>query len=227
MKGLGFFVLGLLTGAAAGGAVTYIYTKKKLADKVDEEIEAYAEYAEAKIEHMKKLVSNENLPESEEERAEDEELQNNEGVKKYHHQEEGISSLMERKPFGKKELKKEEENEMFETEGIDEITGDEFLNTYVDPKTGPYDKITLDLLWTGIEEDEDWDNQLYWGYGTDNEGLAMIRPEYKNCSMTDILGEMWRWCNDYISEDEGVGSFFVRNHNLKQDIECVVHDMRG
>lgn len=230
MKDLGIFVLGLVTGLAAGGAATYFYTKKKLADKVDEEIEAYAEYTEAKLEHYRKLAEcASSVPESEEERSNDEEVQNNEGVKKYHHQDESISSLMERKPFGKKETEEKEMAGTWDqpTDDIIEITGDEFLKTYTDPKSGPYDKVTLDLLFDGETEDNDWDNQLYWGYGTDNEMLAMLKPEYKTCAISDILGQVYRWCIDYVNEDEMVGSFFVRNHILHQDIECVVHDMRG
>ena len=224
MKDLGYFVLGITVGLGLGTAAGYILSKKKAERQIDEEIEAYAEYAEAKIEHMKSLIEAGSIEEPE---RVDEEVQKNEGVKKYHHQEEGISSLSERKPFGTHETKAAEEKNMFEVEGIEEITDEEFVNTYIDPKDGPYENVVLDLLWTGTEEDEDWDNHLYWGYGTDNECLAMEKSEYKNCSMTDILGETWRWCNDYILEEEGVGSFYVRNHNLKQDIECIVHDMRG
>lgn len=224
MKDLGIFLIGLVTGLAAGGVGAYFYSKKKCDEMIDREIEAYAEYTEAKIEHMKTLIAEGSVDEPE---REDEEVVNNEGVKKYHHQEEGISSLMERKPFGKVETKAEEENKVFEVEGIEEITEAEFLKTYADPDFGPYDKVTLDLLWDPYPEDEDtWqDNSLFWGYGTDNECLAMTMDKYKSCSITDILGEMWRWCNDYIDEDQGFGSFYVRNHNLHQDIECVVREV--
>jgi hypothetical protein len=235
MKELGIFFLGLATGLAAGGVGMYFYTKKKCDQTIEEEIEAYAEYAEAKMEHMKKLISEDNVPESEEERAEDEEMKNNEGVKKYHHQDEGIASLAGRQPFGKKETKEKEMAGTWDqpTDDIIEINDAEFVKTFVNDKTGPYDKVTLDLLWYGTEENlSEWDNNLYWGYGTDNECLAMTKPEYKNLNISDILGQVYRWCSDYLLDEngewnaDGVGSFYVRNHNLKQDIECVVHNMK-
>lgn len=223
---LGIFVLGFVAGLATGGTAAYFLTKKRAEAQIEEEIEAYAEYADAKIEHMKSLIADGKIDEPE---REDEEVTNNEGVKKYHHQDEGIASLAGRQPFGKKETEEKEMAGTWDqpTDDIVEISGDEFLKTYADPDAGPYDKVTLDLLFDGETDDNDWDNQLYWGYGTDNEELAMLRPEYKNCSIADIVGQVYRWCIDYVSEDEMVGSFFVRNHNLHQDIECVVHDMRG
>lgn len=221
MKGSGYFAIGLSVGMAIGGLAAYLYAKNKYENVIEDEIEAYAEYAETKIEHMKQLVADGNI--------DDEEVRSNEGVKKYHNMEEGISTLMERKPFGNEETKEEEKGKMMleEISGIEEITAEDFINTFVDPENGPYDQVTLDLIWTGVEEDDEWDNHLFWGYGTDNECLAMMKPEYKTLSITDILGNTWRWCNDYLDEDEGLGSFYVRNHNLGQDIECVVHDERG
>lgn len=225
MKGSGYFAIGLTAGMVLGGLASYFYTKNKYEKLIEDEIEAYAEYAETKLEHMKQLMADGNIEEPE---RDDEEVRSNEGVKKYHNMEEGLSTLMERKPFGNEESKEEENKKMLkEIDGVEEITAEDFINTFVDPEKGPYDQVTLDLLWTGVEDDEDWDNQLYWGYGTDNEELAMLKPEYKTKSMDDILGLSWRWCNDYINEDEGLGSFYVRNHNLQQDIECIVHDERG
>lgn len=228
MKNFVVYLLGVATGVVGGGIATYYYTKNKFESQAEEEIEAYAEYAESKIEHMKGLISAEEI--TEEPERNDDEVQKNEGIKKYHHQEESISSLMERKPFGKKETEEKEMAGTWDqpTDDIIEINDEDFLKTYIaDGSTDPYEKVTLDLVWTGEEEDDEWDNHLYWGYGTDNECLAMIKPEYKTCSISDILGQVWRWCNDYVKDDEGVGSFYVRNHNLKQDIECVVHDMRA
>ena len=229
-KGI-IFVAGLLTGGALGSVATYFITKKSADAKAEEEIEAYAEYADAKIEHLKRLIDGNDEAPEEEMKEEDEEVANNEGVKKYHHQDESIASLAGRQPFGKKESKEKEmlgeKNEKFE-----EISEEEFLKTYVGPTDGPYDKVTLDLLWTGIEDNpHDWENQLYWGYGTDNEILAMMKPEYKGLEMTDILGDMWRWCSDYLLDEpdgelNAVGAFYVRNHKLHQDIECIVHNMK-
>lgn len=225
-KQLTLFVLGFFTGLAAGGVAAYVVTKKKAEAQVEEEIEAYAEYADAKIEHMKNLIADGSIDEPE---RESEEVKNNEGVKKYHHQDEGIASFAGRQPFGKKETEEKKMAGTWDqpTDDIVEIKDSDFVKTYADPEFGPYDKVTLDLVWTGIEEDDEWDDHLYWGYGTDNECLAMTKPEYKSLSISDILGQTWRWCNDYIDEDEGFGSFYVRNHVLHQDIECVVHDMRG
>ena len=226
MKNLGIFLLGLATGLTAGGVAGYFVTRKKCDEMIDREIEAYAEYTEAKIEHMKALLSEGAIEEPE---RKDEEVQKNEGVKKYHHQNESISSIAGRQPFGKKETEEKEMAGTWDqpTDDIIEISEEEFLKTFTSPDVGPYSKIALDLLFDGETEDEDWDNQLYWGYGTDNEMLAMLRPEYQTKHIRDILGEVYRWCIDYVDEDETVGSFFVRNHILHQDIECIVHDLRG
>ena len=219
-------LVGFVGGFVIGAVGTYFIIKKKESERAEREIEEYAEYAEAKIEHMKQLISEGAIEEPE---RETEEVKNNEGVKKYHHQDEGLSTLMERKPFGKKETEEKEMAGTWDqpTDDIVEITDEEFVKTYADPKNGPYEKVTLDLIWTGVEEDDEWDETLYWGYGTDNEILFYKKPEYKGCHIADVIGQVYRWCNDYIPEDEQVGSFYVRNHNLAQDIECVVHDMRG
>ena len=46
------FVLGLLTGVAAGSTATYFLVKKVIEDRAAEEIEMYAEHCEERIQRI-------------------------------------------------------------------------------------------------------------------------------------------------------------------------------
>lgn len=217
------FLLGVLTGGAAGATAAYFITRNRIIDQTNDILDQYAEDCKQKIQEIEdyyegNLGDVEDLDdESDEPKNLDPEVANNDGVKKYHHYAGGFGEDSAQKVFSHVKMEDEEVTEgekalkadvsLDDVSGIEEITEDDFLN---DEENDP---VTLDY---------DFNNdKLYWGYGTDNEEEAETRF---NKSREEIIGKIWRWATDYIKDpDEGTGAAYVRNENLGKIFEVIVH----
>ena len=229
-KGI-IFAIGFLAGATAGGAATYFITKNKLEDRAAQEIERYAEYAENKIKNAIE-GSKENDDEEYEDVEEDD--SDDEPIKKYHHynpEANGIEGVYNNGIFAKGKSDPDVRKE------IDKVTeGEKALKR--NPKFDP----DRDPMITEIKEDryneilskepiEGWStddltylypqDELYFGYGTDNEELA---EDHFGVDRETIMGQTWRWATDYTDGESGVGYIYLENKHLKKllSIEVVV-----
>lgn len=213
------FILGALTGAAAGSVATYLLVKDKIEREAAEEIEMYAEHCDERI---RRLTNKEDSEESEEfetdteEAEQDEEIKNNEGVKKYHHYSGPVSSDGDRvfkDEKKEKEVTKEEvERKLAEEDAklrVSEIDESEFL------KTDDYSKETIDYFFP--------DETAFWAYNTDNE--TTVEAKYGK-PLKDLIGNASRWLVDYTGED-GIGAAYFQNDDLKTKFEVIVHDSTG
>lgn len=217
------FVLGLLTGAAAGSTATYFLVKRIIEEKAAEEIEAYAEHCEERI----KRILDKNEEEEEEEfedpdSEEDPEIKNNEGVKKYHHYTGPLSSDGDRvfkDEKKEKEVTKEEVIKKWADEDsanhISEVTEEEYLNA--DDDENDYHRETIDYFFYGDSE------VAYWGYNTDNQGT--VEQKFGK-PLKDLIGNAHKWLIDYTGED-GIGAAYFKNDDLGIIFEIIVHDTTG
>ena len=219
------FGLGVLVGAAGGSVTTYFLTKEKIEAEASDEIEAYAEHCEERIaklrtkylnEHKKAVFKNGGELDPEEEK-----IESNEGVKKYHHND-GISSkygdnnIFEKAQSLKEraEIKKENETQAEDSKLINEITEDEFLN-----EDDVYEKYTVDVL---LGDDKDIVG--IWGYGTDNETFA---DQKFGMPIEELLNGMpYEELLTYAENPDGVGALYLRNDELNTDFEFLIKDQR-
>lgn len=209
------FGLGFATGALAGGVSAYLLAKRSIEKSADEEIDRYKKYMQNKMDHLKSEIGK--LTEDDEDEDQEEEKPKS-GKYKFVDQVATTITDTYNTVFQKGEKKGKKEMDKYPTDnldkeiaennpGIEEISEEEF-------GTGDYDTEQLDYIF----EDDD----LFYMYGTDNEMMA--EAAYNVNNKNAIISEYWRWAPDYVkNEEEGVGSFFVRNHNLKKDFEVVVH----
>ena len=210
-----YFALGTLVGAGAGSAATYFLVKDHFEQIAEDEIERYAEHCEERIARLTEGDDDEEeeTEEPEEKKEldpEDEVINRNEGVKKYHHQLDSISSYGANNVFIKEE-KKPKDSKL-----INDIDEDEFMNN-----ENGYEKQTLDVF---LGDDEYMCG--IWGYDTDNEEDA---EKKWNKKLGELIGsghtydELLSYCKD--SED-GIGLIYVKNDELMIDFELVIHDNR-
>lgn len=214
-----YFGIGAILGAAGGSVATYFVTKEMFAQQAAEEIEAYAEHCEDRIEQMRLKYSGAEVEEEEETEKhsndpEEEAINRNAGVKKYHHQLESISSYGSNNIFTTPQSEKEKHAV---SKQISEITEREFMEQELEG----YEKQTFDI-WLGDDEDI----VALWGYGTDNE--TDVEDRFGK-SLAYIIGEenatydaLLSMCND----EDRTGVLYFRNEAMKMDIEVAIHDSR-
>lgn len=209
-----YFAIGTILGAVGGSVATYFLTKEMFENYASEEIERYAEHCEERIARLTE-GDDEKEEETEEPEAkgldpEDEAINSNAGVKKYHHQLDSISS------YGANNIFVKEEKKPKDSKLINDIDEDEFMNN-----ENGYEKQTLDIFLGD-------DNYIcgIWGYETDNEEDA---EKKWNRKLSELIGsghtydELVSYCKD--SED-GIGLIYVKNDELMIDFELVIHDDR-
>lgn len=219
MKKILYFGIGAVLGAAGGSVATYFATKEMFAQQAAEEIEAYAEHCEERIERirMESIGANVDDEESEEEDDDDPEeeaINRNEGVKKYHHQLESISSYGANNIFTTSQSEKEKHSV---SKQINEITEREFMEQELEG----YEKQTFDI-WLGDDEDI----FALWGYGTDNEEDVQ---DHFGKPLEVLIGEENADYDALLSmcdADDHTGVLYFRNDAMKMDIEVAIHDSR-
>ena len=222
-KNILYFGLGALLGGAAGSVATYFIVKEKIEAEASDEIEAYAEHCEQRIEKIKKKMVNKVFGAPKEEKEEkpstdDEKIENNKGVKKYHHYDGMVSKYGENHIFDKPQSDEEREEikkQIKDSKLINDIDEDEFMND-----ENGYEKQTIDVF---LGDDKYMCG--VWGYQTDNEDDVDRKwgkelPELIGAAHT--YDELLSYCDD----DTGVGVVLVRNDEMKIDFDVVIHDNR-
>lgn len=222
-----YFVLGLITGAAGGTAVTYYVVNAKR----DEELEEYSEHCEERIERFRKKYSDEELVEKIDEDLgkkltndpEEEKIINNEGVKKYHVRPASESRYGENRVFVNnqdektRQIVKEEINKIVkDSKLIEDIDEDEFATE----KEG-YDKHTIDIL---LGDDQDIVG--FWGYQTDNEMFVDDKYGKDLKTLVGLDQNDYDYLLNETENDNEIGTIYARNNELMVDFEIVIHDMR-
>lgn len=220
------FTLGAVLGAIGGSIGTYFIVKEMFAQQASEEIERYAEHCEERIERFRLEYVGANIDDVEDTSEEkltddpDEEVINkNEGVKKYHHRPDSISSYGTNNIFERIQSEKDRseiKKQIKDSKLISDIDEDEWMN-----EENGYDKQTLDIF---LGDDKDIFG--IWGYQTDNEDDAdrkFGKPTQELIGSAHTYEELLSYCEE--SED-GIGVTYVRNDELKIDFELVIHDAR-
>lgn len=202
-----YFVLGTVLGAAGGSAATYFITKARLEELAADEIDEYAQHCEDRIERIReeyqdKLVGDLEPPAT----TPEEEIDSNEGVKKYHHNVEDLPEYASKRVF--KKTTKEEEMATKKIKNIKEITEEEFLDS-------DREKQTIDVL---FRSDDTVDE--IWGYQTDNQTTAEARFGKK---LIDLIGIDGEDLLDWVEADEGTAVKYFSNMDLNTLFEIVVH----
>lgn len=206
-------VLGFILGAAGGSAVTYYIVNEQR----DEEMDAYAEHCEKRIEKLRnktKLIEeiDEGLGKklTDEQNPEDDKINQNKGVKKYHHSD-GISSK-----YGTNHIFETQQDKKINKKLISEIEEEEYMNN-----ESEYSKEVIDVL---LGDDQDIVG--FWGYQTDNE---MFVDQKFGSELKDLIGSTY-YDFDYLlnlaDEEDGVGSLYIRNDSLMTEFEVIIHDLR-
>ena len=161
-----YFILGTVTGASAGATATYFVLKEKFAAEAEDEIEAYAEHCEERIARIRadhKAIEKKDEPvERHSNDPEEEKIERNEGVKKYHHNNGLSSKYGDHNIFTNEQSEKEREEikkQIKDSKLINDIDEDDYMN-----QENGYDKQTIDVF---LGDDEYMCG--VWGYGTDNE----------------------------------------------------------
>lgn len=219
-----YFALGLLVGAAGGATATYFVTKEMFAMQAAEEIEAYSEHCEERIEKIRLAhKAFHELEEMKEEQRsndpEEEKIAHNEGVKKYHHDNGLNSKYGENNIFERAQSDKEREEikqQIKDSKIINDIDEDEFMN-----EENGYEKQTIDVF---LGDDKYMCG--VWGYQTDNEDDVDRKwgkelPELIGESHT--YDELLSYCE---GKEDGIGLVWVKNDEMKIDFELVIHDER-
>lgn len=216
------FILGLLTGAAGGAAATYFLVKEKFEEDRDLEIADMEDYFEERFqEKVRKLKakskkSAEEKIEEKPEFREDEKIANNEGVKKYHHNEGLSSAYGAKRIFGEDAKPKKESKKV-----IREISEQEFMNA-----ENGYEKQTVDVWMSN--DDEEPEIVGLWAYNTDNEEDVKTRFKKPILDLLDgrTYEELANYCHEGgdDEEDDGIGVLYLKNDDLHIDFEFVLHD---
>lgn len=214
-KNILYFIAGLVTGAGAGATATYFIVKDKLAAEAEEEIEAYADHCEERIARIR--ADHKAIEEVEEVHRsndpEEEKINRNEGVKKYHHDNGLASKYGENHVFEKIVEKPEKEKD---SKLINDIDEEEFMN-----EENGYEKQTIDVF---LGDDKYMCG--VWGYQTDNEDDVDRKwgkelPELIGESHT--YDELLSYCE---KSEDGIGLVWVKNDEMKIDFELIIHDNR-
>lgn len=212
------FILGTLLGAAGGSAATYFLVKNHFETERDEEIADMEEYYEERyqkkldeLSHPKKTIKTvpDEVEGTDKNLREDEKVTNNEGVKKYHHDNGLESAYGAARIFGEDAKPKKKESKL-----INEISEQEFLNT-----ENGYTKQTVDIFMSN--DDEEPEIVGIWAYETDNE-----EPVDKRFgkSVEDLLGgRTYDELSEYVDDEEGLGQLYLKNDELMIDFEFIIH----
>lgn len=219
-----YFGLGALLGAAGGSVATYFIVKEKIAAEAADEIEAYAEHCEERIDRIKKKMINKVFgakegPKEEKEETEDEKIENNKGVKKYHHYDGIVSKYGENNIFtGKQsdEERNEIKKQIKDSKLINDIDEDEFMNN-----DNGYEKQTIDVF---LGDDKYMCG--VWGYQTDNEDdvdRKWGKPLEELIGTSHTYEELLSYCE---RSEDGIGLAWVKNDEMMIDFELVIHDNR-
>lgn len=224
-KGI-IFAAGAFVGAAAGSIITFFAVKNHFEDKAAEAIMDYSEYADNKIQEALDSLHDEEEDEEPIHRVQDNRAWSEEDeapIKKYHHYVPEKQTLISNGIFAKEkdEVKKVTEGEKalqenparFDDPEIVEISEDKYQEIMSKP---PIEGWSADDLTYLYPQDE-----LYWGYGTDNEELA---EKHYGVGRETIIGQIWRWATDYTDNESGVGYAYIDNSKLKKvfNIEVIV-----
>ena len=211
---------GAVVGAVAGVAATYLYFNKQTNEMLDE-INDLIDTNEKLSRGIFEEESHEDITEDAEpvEFVDPRELDNNEGVKKYHHHVAesmaSAQSIFEKKgdqenvTEGEKALKKNPK--LVEDPMIKEISEEKYQEIM---SKDPIDGWSADDLTYLYPQDE-----LYYGYGTDNEELA---EHHYGIDRERIIGQTWRWATDYTHGESGVGYIYIDNQHLRKVISVEV-----
>ena len=200
------FLLGLVAGAIGGSTATYFIVKDKIENEAAEIIEQYAQHCEDRISKFSQGEDSEEASESEVEES-DNELDKNEGVKKYHKDlasENTYKKEIEKVTEGEKALVAEKEGKIVVNKPY-EITEEQYSL-----EAQQYDKITLE-------------------YYCEDDMLMCTEPEemaetFFNVGREELIGEVWRLGQDWIPEGKDAGAVYVRNDNMSIDFEVIVYD---
>ena len=225
------FALGTLIGAAGGSVATYYLTKEMFAQQAAEEIENYAQHCEERIARIRGDQEEDEVEPEEDDTPEphktndpnEDAINRNEGVKKYHHNN-GLDSAYGANQIFTSPQKEKEKSEVQkeiheiaprDSKLINDIDEEEWM------RENGYDKQTLDIF---LGDDKDIFG--VWGYGTDNEEDAdrkWGKPTADIIGRSHTFDELLSYCKD--SED-GIGLAYVKNDELMIDFELVIHDSR-
>lgn len=219
-KGIAF-ILGTLVGGGIGAGIAAYILKDKYEKEACDMIDEYHDRCEDRILKIMEAygVKDEDLekdPESfydSEDKAVDprDDFSNNEGVKKYHHYAGPAFANVKVKGV------------------IDDMTkGQEDVEKYpkIDDCPDYIEEIDEDTFM--VDEKQHDDMYMVYDFNTDR---LLLNPdtddeidaeEQLHMSRSEIIGNMWKWATDYISEDNGTGAFYVRNNRLMKDIEVIV-----
>lgn len=222
-------ILGFIAGAAAGGVSAWAITKNVMEKHHDEEI------AELRA-HYRKKMKEANTPEESENKEEETENEENEepqpedkidknkGVKRYWTPvnkdplDEKFDEAVDQMKKGARDMTENERAAELDPTlepipGISEITSDEYS---IDQG---YKKLSFEYFCG--------DDRLFL---TNQDGTLgedadkWFRTEYHADVREEIVGKFLRWAPDYIEEDEDTGWTYIRNENLKLDLEITIYD---
>lgn len=211
------FILGTIIGAAGGSTATYfIYKSIRDADEAERE-QDMADYYEKRCEHkiqeaLNKPKTIKTIPDEikESDEREDEKITNNEGVKKYHHDNGLESAYGSARVFGNDAKPKKKESKL-----INEVSEQEFLNA-----ENGYQKQTVDVFIS--DTDDEPEIVGIWAYETDNEETVDKRF---GKSIDQLLnGRTYDELSDYCDEEEGLGQLYLKNDELMIDFEFIIHE---
>lgn len=219
-KGI-IFALGALIGAAGGSVGTYFLVKGRFETERDEAIEEYAEHAEKRLERQIEALKEQTVEDidntlgkrmveknQEAEDPDERKINNNEGVKKYHHYDgDQLPEYASKRVFKKYEEKPVKK----ESKLVNEISAEEF-----EMENEDYTKQTLDIL---LRLDDSY--EALWGYQTDNQTTckAKFGKDLEEMFGTEIIEQLL----DATPADEGIGILYFRNDELMTDFELVLH----
>ena len=206
------FGIGFVVGAISGGVGTYFLTKDKIENDAADIIDQYAEHCRERIASLTGQKENdeeetEDADESESSVSSD--IQNNEGVKKYHKDlnlstanpyKEEVKNVTE----GEKALAEEKAGKIIKNKPY-QIDEEQFIK-----EAQAYDKVTLE-------------------YYCQDDTLMVADPEEVaevayNVGREELIGEIWRLGQDHIPEGKEDGVVYVRNDNMSIDFEIIVYD---
>ena len=217
-KGL-TFILGVLLGGGVGAGITAYILKDRYEQEACDMIDEYHDRCQDRIEQIMqaygvrdediaKLNESSDSDDETEDKAADprDDVSNNEGVKKYHHY------------VAPTELK-----------GTDDMTkGQEDVNKY--PKIDDCPDYIEEISDEEFSVDEKKYDNVYLTYDFNTDRL-LLNPdtedeidaeEQYHVSRSELIGNMWKWSTDYISEEDGTGAFYARNNRLMKDFEVIV-----
>lgn len=211
-----YFLLGTFVGALGGSSLTYFFIKGRFEAERDEAIEEYAEHAEKRLERQIEALKGQSEEGIEEKPIEDTQIEdpderkinNNEGVKKYHHYDgDQLPEYASKRVF----KKYEEKPKVKESKLVNEISVEEFEQENED-----YTKQTLDIL---LRLDDSY--EALWGYQTDNQTTckAKFGKDLEEMFGTEIIDQLL----DATPADGDIGVLYFRNDELMTDFELVLH----